>query len=390
MSGAPGKRKMCLMNRPTPSDMPAAVSPDAAFTPLPPGSRIGILGGGQLGAMLAGAAGEMGFRPHIYAPERDSPAFQRAGLHTCQAYEDIEALSGFAAAVDVVTYEFENVPIEPLRRIEHLVPVRPGLRALETAQDRLTEKRFLESVGVPLARFEAVNSAEDLAGAVEKIGFPCVLKTRRFGYDGKGQIMLRNDADQHTAFASLGHQPCVLEAFVAFFAETSQIAARSLDGDVSSYEMALNSHENHILKTTVLPSALPPPVLAQASAAAAAILHRLDYVGVMGIEFFISGIPDQPALLVNEIAPRVHNSGHWTQDGALIDQFEQHIRAIAGWPLGDGTHHSNVTMTNLIGDEVDNWPRYARDPACRVHLYGKGKTRPGRKMGHINTVSAKS
>ncbi len=375
------------MNRSIPSDMADPVSP---LVPLAPGSRIGILGGGQLGAMLAGAASEMGFQPHIYAPESGSPAFQRAGHHSCKAYEDHEALSDFAKAVDIVTYEFENVPIEPLRRIEHLVPVRPGLKALETAQDRLNEKRFLQGVGVPLARFEAVNSAEDLAGAIEKIGFPCVLKTRRFGYDGKGQIILRIEGDQRSAFADLGNQPCVLEAFVAFFAETSQIAARSLAGDVSSYEMALNTHENHILKTTVLPSGLPRAVLAEASAAATAILHRLDYVGVMGIEFFISGTPDQPALLVNEIAPRVHNSGHWTQDGALIDQFEQHIRAIAGWPLGDGSHHSNVTMTNLIGKDVDNWPLYARDPACRVHLYGKGETRAGRKMGHINTVSAKS
>lgn len=360
------------------------------MAPLTPGSRIGILGGGQLGAMLAGAASEMGFQPQIYAPEPNSPAFQRAGVGICKPYEDLEALALFAKSVDVLSYEFENVPIEPLRHIETLVPVRPGISALETAQDRLTEKQFLQNVGVPLAPFRAVDSSDDLAMAVQELGLPCVLKTRRFGYDGKGQIILRVDADLSTAFEALGGKPCVLEAFVPFFAETSVIAARGVDGQVAAYEMALNHHENHILKTTTLPSGLPPKVLKQASDAAAAILQRLDYVGVMGIEFFVSGTSQTPELLVNEIAPRVHNSGHWTQDGALIDQFEQHIRAIAGWPLGNGAHHSNVIMTNLIGADVDAWQSFAADPLSRVHLYGKGETRPGRKMGHVNTVSDRS
>lgn len=357
--------------------------------PLTPGSRIGILGGGQLGSMLAGAASEMGFRPHIYAPEHNSPAFQRAGQSTCKPYEDLEALTGFAQSVDVLSYEFENVPIEPLRHIESIVPIRPGVAALKTAQDRLVEKQFLQDVGVPLAQFHIVDSSDDLAAAVQELGFPCVLKTRRFGYDGKGQVILRKESDVATAFDALGAKPCVLEAFVPFFAETSLIAARNLEGQVSSYEMALNQHENHILKTTTLPSGLPLQILANASSAAETILHRLDYVGVMGIEFFVSGTPEQPELLINEIAPRVHNSGHWTQDGALIDQFEQHIRAITGWPLGDGTHHSNVVMTNLIGDDLDAWQGFAADPFSRIHLYGKGETRPGRKMGHVNTVSAK-
>ncbi len=360
------------------------------MAPLTPGSRIGILGGGQLGAMLAGAASEMGFQPHIYAPERNSPAFQRAGVGICKPYEDLEALALFAQSVDVLSYEFENVPIEPLRHIEKLVPVRPGISALETAQDRLIEKQFLQSVGVPLAPFRAVDSSDDLAMAVQELGLPCVLKTRRFGYDGKGQTILRTDADLASAFEALGGKPCVLEAFVPFFAETSVIAARGVDGQVAAYEMALNHHENHILKTTTLPSGLPPQILKQASDAAAAILQRLDYVGVMGIEFFVSGTSKTPELLVNEIAPRVHNSGHWTQDGALIDQFEQHIRAVAGWPLGNGAHHSNVIMTNLIGDDVDAWQSFAADPLSRVHLYGKGETRPGRKMGHVNTVSDRS
>jgi 5-(carboxyamino)imidazole ribonucleotide synthase len=360
------------------------------MAPLTPGSRIGILGGGQLGAMLAGAASEMGFQPHIYAPDPNSPAFQRAGVGICKPYEDLEALTLFAKSVDVLSYEFENVPIEPLRHIAKLVPVRPGISALETAQDRLTEKQFLQNVGVPLAPFRAVDSSDDLTMAVQELGLPCVLKTRRFGYDGKGQIILRTDSDLSTAFEALGGKPCVLEAFVPFFAETSVIAARGVDGQVAAYEMALNHHENHILKTTTLPSGLPPQILKQASEAAAAILQRLDYVGVMGIEFFVSGTSQTPELLVNEIAPRVHNSGHWTQDGALIDQFEQHIRAIAGWPLGNGAHHSNVIMTNLIGADVDAWQSFAADPQSRVHLYGKGETRPGRKMGHVNTVSDRS
>ncbi|MEH6727928.1 MAG: 5-(carboxyamino)imidazole ribonucleotide synthase [Hyphomicrobiales bacterium] len=359
------------------------------MAPLSPGSRIGILGGGQLGAMLAGAAGEMGFEPHIYAPESNSPAFQRCGTFTCKPYEDLESLARFAKSVDVLSYEFENVPIEPLRHIEKLVPIRPGISALETAQDRLIEKRFLQKVGVPLAQFRAVDSSDHLVRSVQELGLPCVLKTRRFGYDGKGQIILRSASDVPNAFEALGGNPCVLEAFVPFFAETSVIAARGLDGQVASYEMALNHHENHILKTTRLPSGLPPGILTEATIAAEAILRELDYVGVMGIEFFVSGTPKQPALLVNEIAPRVHNSGHWTQDGALIDQFEQHIRAIAGWPLGDGKHHSNVVMTNLIGSDMDGWQGFAADPFSRVHLYGKGETRPGRKMGHVNTVSAK-
>lgn len=358
--------------------------------PLSPGSRIGILGGGQLGAMLAGAASEMGFQPHIYAPENNSPAFQRTELSTCKPYEDLEALARFAESVDVLSYEFENVPIEPLQHIEKLVPIRPGISALKTAQDRLIEKRFLQNVGVPLAQFRAVSSSDDLAAAVHELGLPCVLKTRRFGYDGKGQVILRSASDVPTAFEALGGKPCVLEAFVPFFAETSVIAARGLDGQVASYEMALNHHENHILKTTTLPSGLPPKILAEATFAAEAILSQLDYVGVMGIEFFVSGTSEQPSLLVNEIAPRVHNSGHWTQDGAVIDQFEQHIRAIAGWPLGDGTHHSNVVMTNLIGEDMNAWLGFVADPSSRVHLYGKGETRPGRKMGHVNTLSAKT
>lgn len=337
--------------------------------------------------MLASAASEIGFQPHIYAPETNSPAFQRAGLVTCDAYENAERLMQFAQSVDVVTYEFENVPIDPLAAIEDVVPIRPGIKALKTAQDRLEEKQFLAAANVPLATFEPVDSQADLIVAVETIGFPCVLKTRRFGYDGKGQIILRELQQVEGAFDQLGGGACVLEAFVPFFAETSLIAARGLDGTVSSYEMALNTHENHILKTTELPSGLPPQILRQAASLAHSILTKLDYVGVMGIEFFVSGTDEEPELLVNEIAPRVHNSGHWTQDGALVDQFEQHIRAIAGWPLGDGARHSDVTMVNLIGDDVHNWSTCAANPNFRIHLYGKEDARPGRKMGHVNCLT---
>lgn len=354
---------------------------------LAPGARIGILGGGQLGAMLASAASEMGFQPHIYAPETNSPAFQRTGLVTCEAYENAAQLMRFAQSVDVVTYEFENVPIGPLAAIENIVPIRPGVQALKTAQDRLEEKEFLAAANVPLAAFKPVGSQDELAIAADAIGFPCVLKTRRFGYDGKGQIILRDLQQLDGAFDQLGGGACVLEAFIPFFAETSLIAARGLDGTVASYEMALNTHENHILKTTELPSGLPTQVLTKAASLANSILTKLDYIGVMGIEFFVSGTIESPQLLVNEIAPRVHNSGHWTQDGALVDQFEQHIRAIAGWPLGDGSRHSDVTMVNLIGDDVHNWQTCAANPNFRVHLYGKEDARPGRKMGHVNCLT---
>ncbi|MFK8035384.1 MAG: 5-(carboxyamino)imidazole ribonucleotide synthase [Hyphomicrobiales bacterium] len=356
-------------------------------THLSPGARIGILGGGQLGAMLAGAASEMGFQPHIYAPEPNSPAFQRAGLKTCETYENTEQLLKFARSVDVVTYEFENVPIAPLSSIESIVAIRPGIQALRTAQDRLAEKEFLAAANVPLASFKSVESQEELAQAVELIGYPCVLKTRRFGYDGKGQLILRSQEQLNGAFDQLGGGACVLEMFVPFFAETSLIAARGLDGTVTSYEMALNTHENHILKTTELPSGLPKQILAEAAVLANSILSKLNYVGVMGIEFFVAGTEENPLLLVNEIAPRVHNSGHWTQDGALIDQFEQHIRAIAGWPLGNCDRHSDVTMVNLIGNDVENWSACAANPNFRVHLYGKDEARPGRKMGHVNCVT---
>lgn len=354
---------------------------------LSPGARIGILGGGQLGAMLAGAASEMGFQPHIFAPEQSSPAFQRSGHSICSAYENTAQLIEFAQAVDVVTYEFENVPISPLMAIESFVPIRPGIKALKTAQDRLVEKEFLAASDVPIAGFKAVGNQEDLVEAVKMIGFPCVLKTRRFGYDGKGQIILKNQEQVQGTFEQLGGGACVLEAFVPFFAETSLIAARGLDGSVVSYEMALNTHENHILKTTELPSGLPQQILENAAVLANSILGNLDYIGVMGIEFFVAGTPEDPELLVNEIAPRVHNSGHWTQDGALVDQFEQHIRAIAGWPLGNGSRHSDVTMVNLIGDEAHKWQTYAANPNFRMHLYGKEEARPGRKMGHVNCVT---
>ncbi|MBL4646958.1 MAG: 5-(carboxyamino)imidazole ribonucleotide synthase [Hyphomicrobiales bacterium] len=355
---------------------------------LKPGSTIGILGGGQLGAMLASAACEMGFKTHIYAPDNNSPAFQRTNLITVAPYEDLDALSRFAASVDVVSYEFENVPIAPLQHIQHTVPIRPGIKALETAQDRLVEKDFLKSCGARLASYAEVNSLEDLQVATQEIGYPCVLKTRRFGYDGKGQIVLREGDDLSQAWSGLKGAPCVLEAFVDFFAETSLIAARAVDGTIAAFEMALNTHKNHILHTTQLPCGLPEDVLSEADKISQEILTRLDYIGVMGIEFFVAKENDTHVLYVNEIAPRVHNSGHWTQDGCLVDQFEQHIRAIAGWPLGAPVRHSNIEMINLIGDDIDQVSGYLDDPRCKVHLYGKAEARLGRKMGHVNHLLA--
>ncbi len=353
---------------------------------LKPGSTIGILGGGQLGAMLASAACEMGFEVHIYAPDENSPAFQRTNLVTVAPYEDLNALRRFASCVDVMSYEFENVPIGPLRHVENEVSIKPGIRALETAQDRLVEKDFLKKCGARLADYAAINNLEDLETAVLRIGMPCVLKTRRFGYDGKGQIVLRKGDDLAQAWQQLKGVPCVLEAFVDFVSETSQIAARAQDGSTVAFEMALNSHKHHILDTTRLPCGLPEEVLSEANLISQRILSDLNYVGVMGIEFFVAKNESGHVLYVNEIAPRVHNSGHWTQDGCLIDQFEQHIRAIAGWPLGAADRHSNIEMINLIGDDIKQLPKYLNDPRSKIHLYGKSEAREGRKMGHVNRL----
>jgi 5-(carboxyamino)imidazole ribonucleotide synthase len=349
---------------------------------LGPGAVIGILGGGQLGRMLAVAAARLGFRCQIYEPGADCPASHVAWRTTTAPYEDADALRAFARSVDVVTYEFENVPAEALDLIESEVPIRPGRRALAISQDRLTEKEFLEGLGLATAPFVAVETTADLTAAMDRIGAPAILKTRRLGYDGKGQARIAAHEDAPAAFAAMGGAPAILEGFVTFSREVSVIAARGLDGSVACFDPGENVHEGGILRTTTIPARITPSQRSDAVLIAARMLNALDYVGVMGVELFVTA----EGLVVNEFAPRVHNSGHWTQNGCVTCQFEQHIRAIAGWPLGDGRRHANVVMENLIGDDILRLPEIAATGAA-IHLYGKAEARPGRKMGHVNRVT---
>jgi 5-(carboxyamino)imidazole ribonucleotide synthase len=349
---------------------------------LPTGSTIGILGGGQLGRMLSVAASRLGYKTHIYEPGA-APAGDVAAKVTQGAYDDLDALARFAASVDLITYEFENIPADALDVLSATTPLYPSRRALEVSQDRLTEKSFLIEIGLTTAPFAAVDSAEDLAKSIDQIGTPAILKTRRFGYDGKGQARLMSPGDAAQALADMAGAPAILEGFIDFSREISIIAARGQDGSISCYDPGENVHENGILATTTVPAAIAPSLRSDAVLLAARILNALDYVGVMGVELFVT----PQGLVVNEIAPRVHNSGHWTQAGCAVDQFEQHIRAIAGWPLGDGKRHANVVMENLIGDDVNKAPQLAAQSGTQIHLYGKADTRPGRKMGHVNKVT---
>jgi len=348
---------------------------------LPQGSVIGILGGGQLGRMLSVAASRLGYRCHVFEPGA-APAGDVAHGVTTAPYEDEAALRAFAASVDVITYEFENVPTSALDLLEALRPIRPNRRALSVSQDRISEKSFLNDLGLQTAPWAAVNSEADLRTAADKLGLPAILKTTRMGYDGKGQIKLEAGADLPAAWASMANAPSVLEGFVAFDREVSVIAARGLDGSVACFDPGENVHREGILRTTTVPARLSPGQRADAVLIAARILNALDYVGVMGVELFVTA----NGLLVNEIAPRVHNSGHWTQQGCVVDQFEQHIRAVAGLPLGDGNRYADVVMENLIGDDVLRVPDLLKARDTAVHLYGKGAARPGRKMGHVNRI----
>lgn len=354
--------------------------------PLSSGAVIGILGGGQLGRMLAVAAARLGYKAHIYEPMANPPAADVAHAVTTAGYNDEAALRAFADAVDVITYEFENIPTSALDLLESLKPIRPGRRALAVSQDRVAEKTFLNELGLTTAPWASVASADEMAAAVAQIGAPSILKTTRLGYDGKGQARLRTAADADEAFAAMAGAPAVLEGFVNFTAEVSVIAARGIDGQVSAYDPGENVHRDGILHTTTVPASLRPAQRTDAVLLAAKILNALDYVGVMGVELFVT----PQGLLVNEIAPRVHNSGHWTQNGCAVDQFEQHIRAVTGWPLGDGSRHSDVVMENLIGDDIDRLDAYAREAGTALHLYGKAEARPGRKMAHINRVKPRA
>ncbi|WP_353217667.1 5-(carboxyamino)imidazole ribonucleotide synthase [Sandarakinorhabdus sp.] len=351
---------------------------------LPPGSTIGILGGGQLGRMLAMAAASLGYRCHVFAPETDAPASDVAAATTRADYGDADALAAFAAQVDVITLEWENVDREAVRQLAELVPVHPGVHSLEVAQDRMAEKQFVEWLGGRTAPWAQVDSRAGLDAAIAQIGLPAILKTRRMGYDGKGQARILVASDADAAWDAIGQQPAILEGFVNFAHEFSVILCRGQDGTMVDWPVPVNLHKAGILAT----STLPPPALVRAQAGEAAALARtvaekLGHVGVLACEFFACS--DGPRF--NEMAPRVHNSGHWTIEGSAASQFENHIRAVAGLPLRPtGLMASHIEMTNLIGADADAWPRLLADPGVHVHLYGKGEARPGRKMGHVTRL----
>jgi len=353
---------------------------------LEPEATIGILGGGQLGRMLALAAARLGFKCHIYAPNPDSPAFDVVRRVSCASYADTKALARFADDVDVVTYEFENVPAKTASALAARVPVFPDPDVLATTQDRLAEKTFLQSLGIATAPFADVSAPAELAPATARIGRPAVLKTRRFGYDGKGQATIRDGTDLETAWQEVGGQPCILEAQVPFEREVSVIAARGHNGAVECFDVTENEHRDHILKISRVPAKLSAAAAAEARRIAETIAAKFGYVGVLTVEMFVLGGGNE--ILVNEIAPRVHNSGHWTLDGASVSQFEQHIRAVAGWPLAKPVRRGRVEMTNLIGAEVEDYRKWLTVPGAAVHLYGKAAVRPGRKMGHVTQVFA--
>jgi 5-(carboxyamino)imidazole ribonucleotide synthase len=352
---------------------------------LPAGSTIGILGGGQLGRMLAVAAARLGYRTHIYEPGAEPPAADVAHRVTTAGYDNTAALSDFAATVDVITYEFENIPTAALDLLETLRPLRPSRAALAASQDRLLEKTFLCDLGLQTAPFADIATQDDLVRAVDDIGLPAILKTRTMGYDGKGQVRLTDTGDIPAAFAAMAGASALLEGFVDFSHEVSVIAARGLSGEVVCYDPGENVHCDGILHTTTVPARLSAHQRMDAALLAGKILTRLEYVGVMGVEVFVTAA----GLIVNEIAPRVHNSGHWTQMGCAVDQFEQHIRAITGLPLGDGQRFADIEMLNLIGADVADMTPHLTAPHSQIHLYGKAEAKAGRKMGHVNRIVPK-
>ncbi|TGQ67578.1 5-(carboxyamino)imidazole ribonucleotide synthase [Mesorhizobium sp. M00.F.Ca.ET.186.01.1.1] len=356
---------------------------------LAAGSTIGIIGGGQLGRMLAISAARLGYRTIVLELQPDCPAAQVANRQIVAAYDDPAALAELAAASTVVTYEFENVPVAAANALATKVPVYPPARALEVAQDRVAEKTFLNGIGIPTADFRAVDDDAGLTAALKAFSGNGVLKTRRMGYDGKGQRVFRNMETGGFAGTceAMGNVPLILEAFVPFEREISVIAARGIDGSVAAYDPAENIHRHGILHSSTLPAGVAPATASAAKDAAAKILSALDYVGVIGVEFFVLA---DGSLLANEMAPRVHNSGHWTEAAATVSQFEQHIRAVAGLPLGDPGRHSDCVMENLIGDDVLRVPALLAEPDVMLHLYGKAEARPGRKMGHFTRISRRN
>ena len=346
------------------------------------GSTIGILGGGQLGQMLSMAAARLGFKTHIFEPSENPPASNVSSKFTRAEYDDYDALKQFASSVDVVTYEFENIPTAALDIIETQSEIFPNREALKISQDRLIEKEFINKLGFKTASFCEVNSIEELIHAINQIGAPSILKTRRFGYDGKGQVKVQPSSKPEEIWKNLGEKALILEGFINFSSEFSVIGSRSKDGQISCFDPGENVHKDGILRTTTVPAHLTNQQKTEAVLITAKILETLKYVGVIGIEFFL----EKNSLVINEFAPRVHNSGHWTQNGCTVDQFEQHIRAITGWKLGKAERHSDVIMENLIGDEIYKTNQLVEDGSIALHLYGKADVNPGRKMGHFNRI----
>jgi 5-(carboxyamino)imidazole ribonucleotide synthase len=355
---------------------------------LPPGSIVGILGGGQLGRMLALAAARLGLKTHIYSDEPDVPAFDVSAFSTVGSFADEAALSEFAANVEVVTCEFENVPARALEIAGKKAPVHPPAKAFAVAQDRLVEKDFMRGLGIPVADYADVHDEQSLRDALLRVELPAILKTRRFGYDGKGQALVRNEAEALAALQDLRGQPALIERLVTFDREISVVAVRGQDGTLKFYDPVENVHQNGILAVSRVPARIAADCAEEARRIAGKVAEALGHVGVLCVEMFQR--EEAPRLLVNEIAPRVHNSGHWTVDACLVSQFENHTRAIAGWPLGDTARHSDAVMTNLIGADVEGWHELAREEGVAVHLYGKADARPGRKMGHTTRLLPKS
>ncbi|TCD11436.1 5-(carboxyamino)imidazole ribonucleotide synthase [Oricola cellulosilytica] len=350
------------------------------------GATIGIVGGGQLGRMLAIAAARLGFRTCVLDPAENCPAAQTCNEHIAAAYDDMTALAQLARRCDAITYEFENIALGAARWLEKNAVLRPGATALETAQDRLIEKTFLNANGIPTVGFRDVADAASLADALAAFGGRGILKTRRLGYDGKGQIRFRGaagDPSPEEALGEIGHAPAILEAFAPFEGEISVIVTRGGDGTTVCYEPARNVHAEGILSTSTVPAGIAEPVGEQAVRTAAKLADALSYVGTLGLELFVMA---DGTLRANEFAPRVHNSGHWTEAACAVSQFEQHIRAVAGWPLGAPDRHSDCVMENLIGDDIGRMPELARAPNVVLHDYGKAESRPGRKMGHFTRL----
>jgi 5-(carboxyamino)imidazole ribonucleotide synthase len=350
---------------------------------IAPGSTIGILGGGQLGRMTALAAARLGYRCHVFCPEADSPAFAVAAAHTCAAYDDTVALDAFAKAVDVVTFEFENIPADSAARLAKTTLVRPSWAVLETSQDRVAEKTFFSRIGAATAPWRAVDDLASLDSAIKELGTPAILKTRRMGYDGKGQVRIHAAAEAAAAWDAIGHAPAILEGMVSFSREISAIVARSPRGEVNTFDVVENVHVNHILDTTRAPAQISPEQAERATAIAHHAAVELGLEGLLAIEMFVD---HDGRILVNEMAPRPHNSGHWTIDACVTDQFEQFVRAVCNLRLGSTERHSNAEMKNLLGHDIDAWAEILADPKAKLHLYGKTEPRDGRKMGHVTRI----